>query len=167
MSLADDLAMDLGGDDPGYSFLVATPELLAAVTPLTGPPGALDFYLDPTTFDYVRTSDGDWLLTNDSRTAVLLMHELVFGASVYTPGDGTVIHDLFASGEPVTPELLRSEAVRIGQILQRDGILTGMTVTVRDREGNDLVDDKGRQIVFEQWIDLASGSPIDAVYTPR
>jgi hypothetical protein len=150
-----------------YTFTIATPQILATLTPQLGPPGSFDYYIDPRTNDYVRTTDGDWLLTADSRTAVYLMHEIEFGASPFTPGDGSIVKALVRTGEPITSDVLKSEAERIGQILTRAGILTGMTVAVTDAAGNDLVDEFGRQVVLERWIDLASGSPIDAFYTPR
>lgn len=163
---AFDGSFDSGGG-PLYTFTVATPALLAQITPQLGPPGGLDYYIDPVTRDYVRTTDGDWLLTADSRTAVFLMHSLEYGASPFTPGDGSVVPALLRDGEPITADILRSDAVRIGQVLARDGVLTDMVVTVRDAAGGDLVDQNGRQVVYEQWVDLASGTPIDAFYTPR
>jgi hypothetical protein len=167
MALSGDLSMDLGGDGPGYTFTLATPALLASVTPQIGPPGGMDYYIDPVTHDYVETEDGDWLLTADSRTAVFLMHELELGTSPFTPGDGTVIAAMLRNGDPLTADILRSEALRVGQLLAADGVLSGFSATVRDAAGADLVDQDGRQVVLERWVDLASGSPIDTFYMPR
>jgi hypothetical protein len=129
--------------------------------------GQLDQLIDPALLDYVRTGDGEWAETADSRTIMMLMLELELGASAFDPQDGTTIKAKLRTGDPVTPEEVRSEVLRAGRLLQLDGVLTDLDVQIRDRDGNALVDQAGRSLVVLTWRDLASGSPVDLVFQPR
>jgi len=136
----------------GYSFVTAgTP------TPLT------DRLLDPVTRDYVRTANGEWAETPDSRTLVMVMLELELGASPFDPADGTTIGALRRNGDPVTPEEVEAEAQRVGDALVRNGVIADFQAATRDAAGNILRDSAGRMVVALAWRDPASGSPVDLV----
>lgn len=161
MDLTGDLAGDLGGSGSGFSFIPGgTAAVLAS---RVAPTGAMltDMMLDPVTLDYVRTANGEWAETADSRTLVMIMLEMWLGASPFDPNDGTTISALRATGDPITPDELESEALRIGDILQRDGVIADFSATIQDAAGNLLRDSSGRLVVALSWRDLASGSPVD------
>lgn len=128
--------------------------------------GLLDQYLDPITLDYVDTDDGEWLETPDSRSIVMIMIETQLGRSYSAPGDGTRIAESFESGDPVTPLFVVSEVTRVMTALAAAGVLTDFSIRSKDEDGNDLVDVNGRFSPELRWTDLASGSPVDLVYTP-
>lgn len=136
----------------GYSFVSA-----GAPTQLT------DRLLDPVTRDYVRTANGEWAETPDSRTLVMIMLELELGASPFDPADGTTISALRRNGDPVTPEEVEADAQRVGDALVRLGVLADFHASTRDAAGNVLRDSAGRMVVALAWRDLASGSPVDLV----
>lgn len=149
-----------------YSFALAAPS--AAVdardfgTPATPMGARTDMLLNPITYDYVRTDNGQWAETADSRTAMLCMLELEFGASPFSPNDGTRIKALKRTGDPITPEILQAETQRAAGILVAVGIISELDVQVRDDQGAELRDDAGRAAVVLRWRDLASGTPIDS-----
>lgn len=124
-------------------------------------PATVDMLIDPVTLDYVRTSDGAWAETADSRTLMMLMLELELGASPFDPSDGTTIAARRRDGDPVTPNEVEAEALRVGDQLQREGVIADFAVTVRDAAGNVLRDTSGRLVVALSWRDLASGTPVD------
>lgn len=128
--------------------------------------GQLDQLLHPVTLDYVRTVDGEWQQTADSRTIMLIAMSVHLGTSPYDPGDGTALSELLRQGELVSPEMVQSEVLRVGQILTREGVLADLLVSVRDSSGRALVDETGRLVVRMSWRDLASGSPINEAFTP-
>lgn len=135
---------------------------LEALNP-TAPSGVssqLDQLIDPATRDYVRTANGEWAETADSRTMMFLMIEIEFGGSPFDPLDGTTIGELRRNGDPVTIDDLQAETVRVGGILRSAGIISDFEVVVRDSEGAPLRDEVGRQVVRTSWRDLASGSPV-------
>lgn len=121
----------------------------------------LDQLIDPITGDYVRNDVGEWTETADSRTTMLLMIEIEFGGSPFDPSDGTSLKERIRAGDPITPEEVREETLRIGQVLESAGILTDLEVAVRDPSGAVLRDRAGRLVVQTSWRDLASGSPVD------
>lgn len=124
-------------------------------------PATVDMLIDPVTLDYVRTSDGAWAETADSRTLMMLMLELELGASPFDPNDGTTIAARRRDGDPITPGEVEAEALRVGDQLQREGVIADFTATVRDAAGNVLRDTSGRLVVALSWRDLASGTPVD------
>lgn len=126
----------------------------------------LDMLLDPVTFDYVRTANGEWAQTNDSRTIMLIAMVTHLGKSPYDPDHGTAIAELMRDGELVTPEVLQSETMRAGQALANESILSDLVVTVRDQDGNVLRDERGTVVVHASWQDLVSGTPISATFVP-
>jgi hypothetical protein len=128
--------------------------------------GQLDQLINPLTLDYVRTVDGEWQQTADSRTIMLIAMSVSLGMSPYDPGDGTALAALIRQGELVSPEMVQSEVLRVGQILTREGVLADLLVSVRDSAGRSLVDETGRLVVRMSWRDLASGSPINEAFTP-
>lgn len=142
----------------GFSFAPGS----AAVDP-TGPTGGatVDMLIDPATLDYVRTTNGEWAQTGDSRTLMMIALELELGASPFDPQDGTTIAARRRDGDPVTPEEIEAEALRVGDQLQREGIIADFSVTIRDAAGQLLRDTSGRLVVALNWRDLASGSPVD------
>lgn len=163
MSALDPLAFDSGGFDTGVVVSTVAP----VVTPARGAlRGLYDQYLDPITLDYVDTDDGEWLETADSRTLVMIMIDTRLGKSYSAPTDGTRIAELLERGEPVTPGLVVAELLRVLGILEKAGVVTA--VSVEDSEGSPprlLVDEAGRFSPVLHWIDLATGSPVDVVYT--
>lgn len=132
----------------------------------SGTAGQFDRLIDPVTRDYVRTANGEWAEVPDSRSTMMLMLELRLGASPYDPGDGTTIADLRENGDPLTPEDVLAETLRAGGILQAAGIISDLSVTVRDSFGAVQHDQNGRLLVRTAWHDLASGSAIDEIFTP-
>jgi hypothetical protein len=127
--------------------------------------GLLDQYIDPITLDYVDTDDGEWLDTPDSRTLVMIALETRFGKSYSAPADGTRVRDQLESGEPVTPQFVQIEITRMMQTLERAGVLTAFSMALTDAKGDVLVDQAGRFSPQLRWLDLATGSPVDLVYT--
>lgn len=153
----------------GFSFVPigpgGTPLSALNATPATAL-SQIDQLIDPVTGDYVRTDNGEWAETADARTMVQLMLDLEHGASPFDPNDGTTIRARLRNGDPVTPEELRDEAARVGEILQRAGVLSNFQVAVRDTLGRPLRDASGRQLVQLDWRDLTSGSPVNIVLQP-
>lgn len=129
--------------------------------------GQLDQLINPVTLDYVRTVDGEWQQTADSRTIMLIGLSVRLGQSPFDPGDGTAIYELMRQGELVSPEMLQSEVLRVGQIFTTEGILADLLVAVRDEHQQPLIDETGGSVVRTSWRDLASGSPINEAFTVR
>lgn len=157
------LLLDGGAGDSGFSFVPGSsgtsPAALGQV--IGSSQTATDMLIDPVTLDYVRTSTGEWAETADSRTIMMLMLELELGASPFDPADGTTIGARRRDGDPVTTDEIEAEALRIGDLLQRDGLIADFAATVTDAAGNLLRDEAGRLVVALSWRDLASGSPVD------
>lgn len=154
----------------GFSFVPGPGGTsLAALgpTPAGDLAGRLDMLIDPATLDFVRTANGEWAETADSRTKMLLMMELELGASPFTPADGTRIAEFRRLGDPITPEFLQSEARRAGQLLVQAGVVSDLVVAVRDQHGEVLRDLAGRAVVFLTYRDLASSSPVELILQPR
>lgn len=143
----------------GFDFAPDVPLSLGQVAGTGSTP--VDMLIDPVTLDYVRTPDGAWAETADSRTLMMVELELELGASPFDPQDGTTIAARRRDGDPVTPDEVEAEALRVGDKLQRDGIVADFAATVRDPAGNILRDSSGRLVVALSWRDLASGSPVD------
>jgi hypothetical protein len=152
-------AAGFGGS--GFSFV-----------PISGSPDALgqivasgaaqtDMLIDPVTLDYARTSTGEWAETADSRTLMMLMIELELAASPFDPRDGTTIATRRRDGSPITDDEVEAEALRIGELLQREGLIANFIATTTDAAGRPRRDSAGRLIVALSWRDLASGSPVD------
>lgn len=147
---------------PGPPALTPSPgsaaaALLAQVRSQLG--GLYDLVLDPLTLDYVDTDDGEWLESADSRTLVMVMIEMRFGEDYAAPNDGTRIKSLLETGDPVTPEVVLAETMRVMNILVDAGIIADVTA-------KDDVDETGRFTLVMNWRDLASGSPVDLQYVP-
>jgi hypothetical protein len=155
-----------------YTFMLAGPRGPLSTSAL-GPtePGSFngvgDMLLDPVKLDYVRTANGEWQQTYDSRTQVLIRLSIRLGHSPFDPSHGTAIADLLLSGDLNNVDILQSETLRVGNDLHTEGVLSDLLVTVRDANGQPLLDDRGRNIVRTQWRDLASGEPITEAFTPR
>lgn len=128
--------------------------------------GLLDQYLDPITRDYVRTDNGEWLETPDSRTIVFIILETRLGKSYSAPGDGTEIADRIETGEPLTTANVEADIRRAMSLLEAAGVVGAVDVTGRDENGEQLVDEAGRAAFLLNWIDLATGSPVEAVFRP-
>lgn len=160
-SFASPFAFPFGS---GFSFVPGPGgSSLSALDPT--PAGALssqiDQLIDPVTFDYVRTPDGAWAETADSRSIMLIAIELELGASPFDPQDGTMLAELRRTGDPITPEIVKEETLRVGSALQAAGVISGLVVNVRDEHGNVLRDGSGRLVVQLSWRDLASGNPVE------
>lgn len=153
----------------GFSFAIGEGGSSLEDLDITAP-GALssqiDQVIDPATWDYVRTENGEWAETADTRTMMLLMLSIELGASPYDPADGTTIAELRRDGAPLTPEVLKDETMRAGGILQAAGIISDLAATVRDPQGRVLKDAAGRTVVAVTWRDLSSGSPVDLAFQP-
>lgn len=143
----------------GFDFTPGVPTGLGQI--VGAAPAQVDMLIDPVTLDYVRTSDGAWAETADSRTLMMLELELELGASPFDPQDGTTIAARRRDGDPVTPDEVEAEALRVGERLQREGVIADFTATVRDPAGALLRDSSGRLVVALSWRDLASGTPVD------
>lgn len=155
----------------GFSFVPApgpggTPLSMLDATPAGGLAGQLDQLIDPTTGDYVLTDNGEFAETADSRTSMLLMQSIEYGGSPFDSSDGTTIRARMRDGDPVTPEDIRAETLRAGEVLRQSGILSDLEVFVRDQDGSVLRDQSGRLVVRVNWRDLASGSPTDIALQP-
>lgn len=132
---------------------------VASATLRTALGGLLDMMIDPVSLDYIDTADGEWLETADSRTLMMIMIEMELGEDPFAPQDGTRIKARLASGDPVTPDMVVDEVLRVGQLLVDDGTITDLSVSTD-------VDEGGRFVVVLRWRDLATSSPVDLVYTP-
>ncbi len=141
-----------------YSF-----ELTGPPTASTGLGAPTDQLIDPVTLDYVRTSNGRWAETADSRTIVLIQLDTELGASPFFPADGTRIKAMLRAGEPLTLDQVQADMLRATKPLQLEGILSGLVVDVRDSNGEPLFDTAGHPLVIAHWRDLVGGSPIDLV----
>lgn len=146
--------------DSGFSFVPGGSSPAALGQVVGSGAASTDMLIDPVTLDYVRTANGEWAETADSRTIVMLMLELELGASPFDPQDGTTIAARRRDGDPVTPEEIEAEALRVGDILQREGIVADFTATITDAAGNLLRSSSGSVVVLS-YRDLASGSPVD------
>lgn len=151
----------------GFSFVPAGRSLSAIGVSTLSIQGGQDRLIDPVTKDYVRTDTGDWAETADSRTIMLIAMSVRLGESLFDPEHGSQIEQLMEKGLYISPEVLQSDAVRIGAQLQAESILSGLTVQVRNAEGDPIFDANGVAKVVMNWTDLASGSPINASFTPR
>jgi hypothetical protein len=138
----------------GYSF-VPDPD---------SPMSSVDQEIDPISGDYVRTSTGEWSEVVDSRTTMLLMIALEHGASPFDPADGTTIAEKMRNGDPVTPEDVREETLRVGEVLRAAGRISDFRVDVHDSDGSILRDQAGRLLVRTSFTDLASGSTVDLIH---
>jgi len=154
----------------GFSFLPSTGgSALGNLNPTIaqGASGQYDQMIDPITLDYVRTDNGEWAETADSRSIVLVALEVELAASPFDPSHGTAIKSLIRSGDPLTPEVLRAETERVMADLATEGVLANARVAVRDEHGAPLVDQNGTQVVSTSWRDLASGSPVNLLLQQR
>lgn len=154
----------------GFSF-VPTPggsplSALNQILPSSMSSG-VDRMLDPVTLDYIRTDNGEWAETADSRTIVLIALSIRLGRSAFDPSHGTTIADRLENGLGLSPEFLQAETVRVGEQLRQEGIISDLRVIVRDQDGNELRDDAGRLAVKTEYKDLSSGSPVNATFAPR
>lgn len=157
--LASSFRIPFGGSGFSFAPISGSPDDLGQVVGIGA--AQTDMLIDPVTLDYVRTSTGEWAETADSRTAMMIMLELEFGASPFDPQDGTTIAARRRDGDPVSVDEVEAEALRVGEQLQREGLIADFSVTVTDSAGNLLRDAAGRLIVSLSWRDLASGSPVD------
>lgn len=141
--------------DFGFSFVPL---------PGSGQAGETDQLLDEVTLDYVRTTNGEWVMTQDSRTIVLIMLSLHLGASPFDPLDGVTLYDLRDDGAPITPEEILSEVLRVGALLTTRGVLSDFTARIRDQNSAILRDESGRTLVVTTWRDLATGAPGQIIF---
>lgn len=158
-ALAFPLAGPLGGS--GFSFVPGsgTPPVLGQI--VGSAPTLTDMLIDPVTLDYVRNAAGEWAETADSRTLMMIALELELGASPFDPQDGTTIAARRRDGDPVTPDEIEAEALRVGDQFQREGVIADFSATVRDAADRVLRDSSGRLIASLSWRDLASGTLVD------
>jgi hypothetical protein len=126
----------------------------------------LDRLIDPVTGDYVRTENGEWTETQDSRTIMLIAMSVRLGRSAFDAHHGTSIQDRVEAGSLTSPEFILAESARVGGDLADEGTLSNLIVTIRDRDGRLLRDENGKLTVNMQWRDLASGSPVQTTFTP-
>jgi hypothetical protein len=150
----------------GFSFVPAGTSLLASLgaTPAGDLVGHGDQLINPVTLDYVRTENGEWAQTYDSRTIVLIALSTRVSESPFDPDHGTNIGQLQETGDLVSPEMIQSETIRIGTDLTDEGVISDLLVRVRDDKGKPLTNEAGAQIVETSWRDLASGSPINSTF---
>lgn len=128
--------------------------------------GLFDQEIDPRTLDFIDTDTGEWSETADSRSIVLCMLELEFGMSYTAPTDGTRIKELLDAGDPVTAATVLSDVLRAMNVLVVAGVVADVTARGLDEHGRQLVDESGRAVFELSYTDLATGSPVDTVYSP-
>lgn len=155
------------GGGSGYSFVAGGRALALLGVQRSSITGGLDRLIDPVTGDYVRTPNGEWAETQDSRTIMLIALRTRLGESAFDPDDGTTIAAAFEQGLVSEPEYLQAETLRVGRDLERDGILSDLRVEVRGGDGRPLQDENGGLVVHASWRDLASGSPINQTVSAR
>jgi hypothetical protein len=129
--------------------------------------GVYDQEIDPVSLDFIDTDDGAWSETQDSRSIVMCQLDIELGSSYSFPGDGTDIRRRLESGDPLTPSIVIADIRRAMGVLASVGVLTLLDVQGVDADGDQLVDEVNRPIFLLSWIDLATGSPVDAVYRPN
>lgn len=153
----------------GFAFVPTTPgtSLLDSLgaTPASSLTGQLDQLIDPVTMDYVRTEDGEWAETADSRTIMFIAMTQRLGESPFDPDHGTAIFRLLEQGL-LSPEMAQAETERVGAFLTAQGVLTDFEVTIKDERGEYLVGDDDRLVISTNWRDLSSGSPINQTFQP-
>jgi len=128
--------------------------------------GLLDQEIDPITLDFIDTADGAWSDTPDSRSLVLCQLEIELSKSYSTPGDGSEIKARLESGAPLTTAFVEADIRRSLAVLEAAGIIGSVRVSGRDDKGKQKYDETGRAVFELDWIDLATGSPVDATYRP-
>ena len=121
--------------------------------------GGLDLVFDPITRDLIDATDGGFVESTDSRTAVLLQMESEYLAWWGDPFSGSRIADMLSGEDPADINDVRDEVLRVLQPLVTDGILSDLTVTLD-------VDEVGRPVVLLNYTDRSSGRPIDLAYVP-
>jgi len=153
----------------GFAFVPTTPgtTLLDSLgaTPAGDLTGQLDQLIDPVTMDYVRTADGEWAQTADSRTIMFIAMTQRVGESPFDPDHGTAIYRLLEQGL-LSPEMAQAETERVGALLTAEGVLTDFEVSIKDDRGEYLRGEDDRFVIVTNWRDLASGSPINQTFQP-
>jgi hypothetical protein len=156
------------GGGSGLSFVPVLAPGAVGATPAS-PTGGLDRFIDPQTKDFVRSPNGEWVETQDSRTIFLIALSVELGASPYDPSHGSGVAAQVRAGGTLSASYLQAETIRVGQELAKEGIISDLLVQTTDPTGAQLRDRvTGRIAVRTQWRDLASGAPIDSTFTiPR
>lgn len=160
----DNLEQSAATHGSGYSFVPSA--LLRAGLGLGAHTFAdgQDRLLDPVTHDYVRTANGEWVETQDSRTIFLIAMQVWLGEGIFDPDHGSSVASRMVAGSLTSPEFLQAETVRVGTALANEGILSDLVVTVRDADRNPFFDEDGRLIVKATWRDLGSGAFVNATF---
>lgn len=157
--------------DAGAPPVIVVPPVLPTMITRAQSGALYDQYLEPITLDYVDGpdvdgTDGAWLETADSRTAMMIMLETRLGTSYSAPRDGTKIGEMLASGDPVTPEIVAAECTRAAGELERVGMISDFAIAIKDANGAYLTNGAGRLEPILRWTDRATGTPVDLAYAP-
>lgn len=121
--------------------------------------GALSLVIDPITRDLVDSSDGWFVESSDSQTAVLFQLESTYAAWWGDPTSGSKVRAIVRGEEPATAQDLADETLRALQPLVDDGIISDLTV-------RNEVDEAKRTVVLINYRDRTSGRLVDMAYVP-
>jgi len=122
---------------------------------------ATDIAIDFVTRRFITTSDGAWLETEDSRTAVLLQLEIEEGTSYGDPTSGSKLAALRRRQAPATLQEMSDETRRALQALVDAGIISDLVVVPQGER-----DETGRGVIIINYRDRTSGHPVDVAYAP-
>ena len=122
-----------------------------------------DMFLDPETLDFTDEDDGAWREIDDSRTAVRAILDIRFNEWCGNPSDGSRLRAMLeAQDPPPLPEDLVAEAERALRVLVNESLISSLVV----RLDEDPSSPSGRVVLVASYVDLASGRPVDVVYSP-
>jgi phage gp46-like protein len=121
--------------------------------------GALSLVIDPITRDLIDASDGWFVESTDSRTAVLWQLEATRGAWWADHTSGSRIRQVIRGDVPATELDLRDAVLSALQPLVADAIIAELAVALD-------VDENGRKVLLLNYTDRASGRSVDLAYVP-
>lgn len=145
--------IDAGGGGGGG------PTPAAAATPVVFDRGSADFVIDPITRDFIDTTDGEWLVSTDSRSAVLHQLEIRLFSWWGDPQQGSRCRDVIAGDFGGTIEDVKDAALLALQALINEGIIADLAI-VTDK------DETGRDVLLLSYTDQSSGRLVDLAYVP-
>lgn len=150
-------AFQIDGSSPG---VVTPPRNLASTNAELV--GLLDLAFDPTTHDFVDSSDGTWLETTDSRTSVIFQMESTLNGWWADASQGSRIREIIEARDvedPADISELVDEVKRCLQVLVDESVIVNLTVTLE-------ADEVGRPVILMMYLDRSSGQRVDLSYVP-
>ena len=121
--------------------------------------GLLDLAFDPLTQDLVDSTDGYFVETTDSRTAVIFQMECQLDAWWADPAQGSRIRQLLRGELPGEITDLVDEVKRCLQVLVNEQVITDLTVSLD-------TDEAGRPVILMLYRDRSTGTLVDIAYIP-